>query len=146
MATIQSETGRIGAHNYPLQNSLSYLRKDPRESIQSTPHQIIKHKEKRVSEIGLSFRPGRVNILLKKGAYQLILIGDMNKYILSYKVRTFFTKLGLYRLIINRHGSVGPDTTRTNKKRQAIDGIWGSQGIYIMKGGYLPLYFGEKSD
>ena len=41
---------------------------------------------------------------------------------------------------------MGPDTTRTNKKRQEIDGIYKYQGIYINKGGYIKFHFGAKSD
>ena len=57
--------------------------------------------------------------------YQIILMGDINKFILSKKISNFATKLGLRELITDRHGSMGPGTTGANKKQQAIEGIWG---------------------
>ena len=36
--------------------------------------------------------------------------------------------------------------TQEEKKKQTIDGIWGSKGIKIYQGGYLPYQFGPKSD
>ena len=71
-------------------------------------------------------------------------MGDINKYILSKKTRNFPTKLGLRELITDKHGSMGTGTIRPNKKHKAIYGIWGSQGIKISQGGYLPYHFGIK--
>ena len=41
---------------------------------------------------------------------------------------------------------MGPGKTMSNKNQQAIDGIWGSQGITTYKGEYLPYHFSPKSD
>ena len=41
---------------------------------------------------------------------------------------------------------MGPGTTIANKMKQAIYGIWGSQGIIISQVGYFPYHFGPKSD
>ena len=73
-------------------------------------------------------------------------MGDINEYILSKKISNFATKLGLRELITDRHGSLGPGTTRANKKQQAIDWIWVSQGVTISQGGYLPFHFSPKSN
>ena len=41
---------------------------------------------------------------------------------------------------------MGPGTTIDNKKQQAIDGIWGSQGIKVSQVWYLPFHLGPTSD
>ena len=58
-------------------------------------------------------------------------MGDINEYILSHNIRIFMANLGLTEIITNKHGGQGPGTTISNKKVQAIDGIWYSQGIII---------------
>ena len=72
-------------------------------------------------------------------------MGDINKYVLSKKIRNSATKLGIRELITDRYGSMGSGTTISNKKKQAIYGIWGSKGIKIFQGGYIPFHFGTKS-
>eukprot|EP00957_Ditylum_brightwellii_P009529 719074-Ditylum_brightwellii.AAC.1 len=37
-------------------------------------------------------------------------------------------------------------TTRGNKSKQAVDGIWGTYGVQISEGGYFPFHTGIKSD
>ena len=54
------------------------------------------------------------------------------------KIALLFS-LGVRELILEKHGKKGPETTRMNKIRQPIDGIWGTIGINIMVGGYLPF-------
>ena len=58
---------------------------------------------------------------------------NIKEYVISCKVRNLFVKRGLLDIIINRQGSLVPDTKRA-KKRQAIDFIWGSQGIFMTQG------------
>ena len=71
-----------------------------------------------------------VNTWKRKGD-QIILMGDINKYIQSKKISNFATKLGPRKLITDRHGPEGPGTTGDKKKKQAIDGIWVSTEITI---------------
>ena len=73
-------------------------------------------------------------------------MGYINEYILSHNIRIFVANLGLTEIITNIHGGQGPGTTISNKKFQAIDGIWASQGIIISRRGYLPFQNGHKSD
>ena len=49
-------------------------------------------------------------------------------------------------MITNKHGGKGPGKKISNKKGQAIDGIWASHGIIISQGVYLPFHDGPKSD
>lgn len=49
-------------------------------------------------------------------------------------------------VIIERHGSDGPATTRSNKSSEPIDGIWATQGVSIVSGGYLPFHHIVRSD
>ena len=48
-------------------------------------------------------------------------------------------------LITDRHGK-GPATTKSNESGEAIDGIWGTAGISIKAGGYLPFNQCVRSD
>ena len=49
-------------------------------------------------------------------------------------------------MFTKQHGRYGPMTKISNKKGQAINGIWASQGIIISQVGYLPFQYGHKSD
>lgn len=82
----------------------------------------------------------------KEEGDQVLVMGDINDPINSHKIRAFFAKLGMRELITEKHGTSGPATTRSNKSDEAIDGIWGTLGISIIAGGYLPFHFGPKSD
>ena len=55
-------------------------------------------------------------------------------------------KLGLIELITYKHESESPGSTRSNKKNNAIDDIWGSPGLATTSCGYLPVNYGLKSD
>lgn len=77
---------------------------------------------------------------------QIICMGDANDHVNGRTMRKFFAELGMRELILDRHGTDGPATTRTNKSREAIDGIWGTKGISIHSGGYLPFHHILKSD
>ena len=52
-----------------------------------------------------------INIWKRKGD-KIIIMGNINEYILSKEIRNFSTKLGIRELITDRHGSEGPGTTR----------------------------------
>eukprot|EP00957_Ditylum_brightwellii_P049612 3763361-Ditylum_brightwellii.AAC.1 len=53
---------------------------------------------------------------------QVILMGDVNKFIGSDEIQQWCESLGLRELITEKHG-LGPATTRSNKSMQAIDGV-----------------------
>eukprot|EP00957_Ditylum_brightwellii_P055774 4226618-Ditylum_brightwellii.AAC.1 len=53
--------------------------------------------------------------------------------------------MSITELITKLH-VLGPAITQCNTIGEAIDGIWGTAGIKITEGGYLPLCFGYKSD
>ena len=52
-------------------------------------------------------------------------------------MKTFFYKLGIRELTINKHGLEGPVITISNKKNHAKDRIWESPGLTITEVGYL---------
>ena len=62
--------------------------------------------------------------------------GDLNEHTLSKK-NTVFSYLGMRERIIKINGKKSPSTKISNKRRQPIDGIWGTTGINILEGGYL---------
>jgi hypothetical protein len=76
---------------------------------------------------------------------QLLVMGDINEFVLSRAMRKFFSDHHLRELIVDRHGK-GPATTKSNEKGEAIDGIWGTPGVTIKAGGYLPFDKCVKSD
>ena len=55
----------------------------------------------------------------------------------SAKTNALFSYLAMRKLIIKINGKKVPSTTISNKRRQPIDGIWGTTGINILEGGYL---------
>ena len=73
-------------------------------------------------------------------------MGDLNKYIYYQRVRTFFYKLGLRELIIDKHRSEVLASTTSNNEIHAIDGIWVSPGIDITEVVYLPFHTGVICD
>eukprot|EP00957_Ditylum_brightwellii_P067657 5135289-Ditylum_brightwellii.AAC.1 len=73
-------------------------------------------------------------------------MGDLNEYIGKTSVRTYFNQLGMRELITEKHGVGKCATTRGNKSRKAVDSIWGTQGVQIDAGGYLPFHTGFQSD
>ena len=50
-------------------------------------------------------------------------------------------KLGLREIITDKHGEEGPGTTRSNKIKNAIDGILGSTGLYTTSCRYLLVHY-----
>jgi exonuclease III len=71
----------------------------------------------------------------------IILCGDLNQDILSIEITTFFHNVGLRNLIFSKHdSSEGPVTYYHNQSNVAVDGIWASPCIEILKGGYLPTH------
>eukprot|EP00957_Ditylum_brightwellii_P211960 15366810-Ditylum_brightwellii.AAC.1 len=82
----------------------------------------------------------------KQDGEQVILMGDLNEYVGENNVRTYFQQLGMRELITEKHGLQKCATTRGNKSKQAVDGIWGTMGIKIEAGGYLPFHTGIASD
>ena len=74
----------------------------------------------------------------------ILLMGDFNYYILSHIYLQYFSKLGLRELITYKHGPGGPGSTRSNKKNNTIDGIWGSPGLATTSCGYLQVNYGIK--
>ena len=77
---------------------------------------------------------------------QIIIMGDLNKYFYSHKLRIHLSKLGLRELIIYKYVPEGPAMTISNKNNQAIDIIWGSQVLRIPEGGYLSFHQGPNYD
>ena len=76
---------------------------------------------------------------------QILVMGDLNEYVRSRQLRKFFSDHHMRELITDRHGK-GPDTTKSNESGVAIDGIWGTPGITIKAGGYLPFNQCVRSD
>ena len=64
---------------------------------------------------------------------------DLNEHTLRKKITAFFYYLGIRELILKRHDKKSPATTGSKKIRQPIDEIWGTNGINILTGGYLPF-------
>mmetsp|Transcript_53808 Transcript_53808/g.161028 ORF Transcript_53808/g.161028 Transcript_53808/m.161028 type:complete len:426 (-) Transcript_53808:3458-4735(-) len=82
----------------------------------------------------------------KAAGNQLLIMGDINEYISSHKMKAFFATLGMREMIMEGHGNSGPADTRSNRSDVAIDGIWGTLGLSIKAGGYLPFHKGSNSN
>eukprot|EP00957_Ditylum_brightwellii_P007044 533304-Ditylum_brightwellii.AAC.1 len=70
----------------------------------------------------------------------------MNEDIRTDSIGGWCNSLGLRKLIIDRHVYQGHPMVKSNFSGIPIDSIWGTHGVQILAGGYLP--FGEvlKSD
>ena len=60
------------------------------------------------------------------------------------RVKSYFAKIGLRELITENYGKKGPETTIRNKNHKAVDIIWGTIGLSIKKGDYLPYHLSIK--
>eukprot|EP00957_Ditylum_brightwellii_P072704 5525411-Ditylum_brightwellii.AAC.1 len=69
-------------------------------------------------------------------------MGNNNEYIESNNIKQFFTDLGMQELIKERHVQLGPAITKGKRAPEAINGIWGTLGVGIVAGSYLPIYAG----
>ena len=69
----------------------------------------------------------------------LVICGDINDDILGDTVVEFFEDLGLRHLIFSKHDSAQapPTCTRVTKSNRAVDGIWASPCLDLVRGGYL---------
>ena len=65
----------------------------------------------------------QITLCMKEGD-QLIAIGDLNKYVLSHQVFTLFAKILMRELIFKKHSPKRLATTRSNRRKHAIGGIW----------------------
>ena len=71
----------------------------------------------------------------------LIVCGDINEDILSHNITSFFDNLGLRHLIFSKHdSSLAPATYYRNQNNVAVDGIWASPCLELLRGGYLPKH------
>ena len=70
----------------------------------------------------------------------LVICGDINDDILGGTVEEFFEDLGLRHLIFSKHDSAQapPTCTKVTTSTRAVDGIWASPCLDLVRGGYLP--------
>jgi exonuclease III len=68
----------------------------------------------------------------------LVLCGDINQDILSPQIVNFFESAGLRHLIFSKHDSSLAPPTYYRATRTAVDGIWASPSLDLVRGGYLP--------
>jgi hypothetical protein len=74
---------------------------------------------------------------LQETGTHLIIMLDGNEDMRSGHLSKALTSLHLREAILQKHGNTTPSTYRRNTKDVPIDGIWISQSLYILKGGYL---------
>ena len=68
---------------------------------------------------------------------QLILMLDGNCNMRDSDLQKMLTELTLHEIIINKHGNLGPATSKRNFSSIPIDGIWTTPGIIMEAGGYF---------
>ena len=71
---------------------------------------------------------------------RLIVTGDLNEYIFSHCICRCFSNIEMRELILEKYGSWGPATTRSNKGSHDIYSLCVSQLITISEGSYLPYH------
>ena len=78
--TIQRNRGGFPINNYLLHNGAENSRWRPRISVRATHESMFQYKEKGIHQNRFYIRSSRVHKNLEKKVYQLILMGDINKY------------------------------------------------------------------
>jgi len=68
---------------------------------------------------------------------QLILMLDGNCNMRDSDLQKMLMELTLHEIIINKHGNLGPATSKRNFSSIPIDGIWTTPGIIMEAGGYF---------
>jgi hypothetical protein len=72
---------------------------------------------------------------LQKGD-QVIVGGDLNESVFSPRIRSLFERYGMRNSIFQRHGERDAPPTY-QQGSQVIDGIWATQGLSVVAGGYF---------
>lgn len=69
---------------------------------------------------------------------QVIIAGDINSHIFSQKIEDVFERHNMTNLIFDRHGKENaPTTYYQTQGNRIVDGMWGTPGLAIQRGGYL---------
>jgi hypothetical protein len=74
----------------------------------------------------------------------MVLLVDWNSDVRGEKTRKYMADLGMRKIIMEFHGDAGPPTYNIGSK--PIDGIFMTQDLYIVQGGYIPFGMGIGSD
>ena len=69
---------------------------------------------------------------------QVLIAGDINSHIFSAKIEELFERHNMTNLIFDRHGKENaPTTYYLTQGSRIVDGMWGTPGLAIQRGGYL---------
>jgi hypothetical protein len=74
----------------------------------------------------------------------VVLLSDWNADVRGEKTRKYMADLGMREVITEFYGDAGPHTY--NRGSKPIDGIFMTQDLYIVQGGYMPFGTGIGSD
>jgi hypothetical protein len=74
----------------------------------------------------------------------VVLLADWNVNVRGENTRTYMANLGMREVITEFHGDEGPRTY--NRRSKPIDGIFMTQDLHIIQGGYMPFGMGIGSD
>jgi hypothetical protein len=74
----------------------------------------------------------------------VVILADWNEDARGEKTRKCMADLGMREVITEFHGDEGPRTY--NRGSKPIDGIFMTQDLYIVQGGYMPFGMGIGSD
>jgi hypothetical protein len=74
----------------------------------------------------------------------VVLLADWNADVRGEKTRKYMADLGIREVLTEFHGGEGPHTY--NRDSNPIDGIFMTQDMYIVQGGYMPFGVGIGGD
>jgi hypothetical protein len=74
----------------------------------------------------------------------VVLLADWNADVREGKTRKYMADIGMREVITEFHGDAGPRTY--NRGSKPIDGVFMTQDLYIVQGGYMPFGMGIVSD
>jgi hypothetical protein len=74
----------------------------------------------------------------------MVVLADWNTDVRGEKIRKYMADLGMREVIMECHGDEGPRTY--NRGSKPIEGIFMTQDLYIVQGGYMHFGMGIGSD
>jgi exonuclease III len=69
---------------------------------------------------------------------QILICGDLNHEVMEPTITNLFTKLSMKNLLYEKHSYTdAPSTYFKDKQGRIMDGMWGTEGLYATRCGYL---------
>ena len=103
VATTKRKRGVFSTHDKLLHNSATNSSTRTGLCVRTTHESLLQYKDTEIPQKGVPIISSRGNKTWKNKGEKIILMGEINEYVVSKEIRYFATKLGLWELITDRH-------------------------------------------